>query len=209
MNRFRRAIRRILAAPLMLAMGAMEDIDMEELSRAVDRRVARAEAAVLKDYFAQHGIEGEEAEKAAEDYHAARRRTSPDSEELKQLRERAENAERTAAQAQASAQTLVQMARMGVPESSEQDVLLLVSAQLENSEDKGRDAVRAAVDAVLARLPGLTERPVSSGSRGSFPRQDDGASVWQTQLDRARASGDNAAAVGIITAAAQKGVTLR
>jgi len=193
----------------MLAVRAIEDIDMDELTRAVDKRVARAESAVLRDYFAQHGLEGEEAERAAEDYRVRRRSMMPESDETKQLRQRAEQAEKAAEQARVSAETLVQMARMGVPEECAQDVGILVSARLESSEDKGIKAVREAVDAVLARFPGLTGQPYSSGSRGSYPRQDDGVSVWQNQLDRARASGDNAAAVGIITAAAQKGITLR
>ncbi len=210
MNKFIRILRKIIIAPAVLALGAVEGIDMDELTRAVDRRTARAEAAVLRDYFAQHGLEGDEAEQAAEEYRARRRETAADSETVRAMRERAETAEKSAQKAQVSAQTLVQMARMGVPESCEQDVLLLVSAQLEKSEKQDSEAVRSAVETVLARLPGLAEgRPVSSGSRGSFPRQDGGVSIWQAQLDRARASGDNAAAVGIINAASQKGIALR
>lgn len=199
------ALKKGLALPLTFAMRALEDIDMDELTRAVDRRTARAEAAVLKDYFAQHGIEGEEAERAAEDYQSKRREAAADTE---RLRKRAEDAEKAAQQSRISAEALVQLARLGVPESCEQDMLLLVSAQLEKSEDKSSDAVKAAVESVLARVPSLGGA-MSSGSRGGFPRRNDGASVWQSQLDRARALGDNAAAVGIITAAAEKGVALR
>lgn len=210
MKKFISTFKRILTAPLALMLASMDDIDMEELSRAVDKRVARAEAAVLRDYFAQHGLEGEEAEQAAESYRSMRRSAQPDGETLKKLRERAENAELSAAKAKTSAEALVHMARMGVPESCTQDVLLLTCAELEKSEDKGADAVKEAVSAVIARLPGLAEgQNYSSGSRGSFPRQNDGAAIMQHQLDEARASGDNAAAVKIISSAAAKGINLR
>jgi len=210
MKKFISTFKKILTAPLALMLASIDDIDMEELSRAVDKRVARAEAAVLRDYFAQHGLEGEEAEQAAESYRSMRRSEQPDGETLKKLRERAENAELSAAQAKTSAEALVHMTRMGVPESCAQDVLLLACAELEKSEDKSAEAVKEAVSAVIARLPMLAEdRNYSSGSRGSFPRQNDAAAVMQHQLDEARASGDNAAAVKIISSAAAKGINLR
>ena len=210
MKKFISTLRRIFTAPLALMLASIDDIDMEELTRAVDKRVARAEAAVLRDYFAQHGLEGEDAERAEESYREKRRAAQPDGEALKKLRERAENAELSAAKAKTSAEALVHMARLGVPESCTEDVLLLASTQLEKSEDKSPEAVREAVSAVVARLPGLAEnRNFSSGSRGSFPRQNDSASLMQHQLDEARASGDNAAAVKIISSAAAKGINLR
>lgn len=210
MKRFISTFRRILTAPLALMLASIDDIDIEELSRAVDKRVARAEAAVLRDYFAQHGLEGEEAEQAAESYREKRRAAQPDGEILKKLRQRAEAAELSAEKAKTSAEALVHMARMGVPESCAQDILLLTCAELEKSEDKSAEAVREAVGAVVARLPMLAEgQNLSSGSRGGFPRHNDSVSVMQHQLDEARASGDNAAAVKIISTAAAKGINLR
>lgn len=215
MKKFISTLKRIFTAPLALMLASIDDIDIEELSRAVDKRVARAEAAVLRDYFAQHGLEGEEAEQAAESYRERRRAAQPDGEAVRKLRERAENAELSAAKTKTSAEALVQMARMGVPESCADDVLLLTNAELEKSEDKSAKAVRAAVSAVIARLPGLAESNIANGnnfslgSRGSFPRQNDSASLMQHQLDKARASGDNAAAVKIISSAAAKGINLR
>lgn len=209
MKKFYSTLIRVLALPLISAAGALGDIDYDELSRAVDKRVARVESAVMKDYFAQHGLSEDEAEQAADSFREKRKAAAADSEVSAALRERAEKAEAAAENARTSAEMLVQMARMGVPESCAEDVLLLTRAQLEKSEDKSSEAVREAVGAVIARLPGLAAGQLSSGSRGSFPRQDDGAAVWQHQLDRARASGDNAAAVGIIAAAAKNGISLR
>ena len=209
MKKFYSMLIRAFALPLISAAGALSDINYDELSRAVDKRIARAEAAVMKDYFAQHGLNEDEAEQAADSYREKRKAAAADNEVSAALRERAEKAEAAAEKARTSAEMLVQMARMGVPESCAEDVLLLTRAQLEKSEDRSSEAVREAVGAVIARLPGLAGGQLSSGSRGSFPRQDDGAAVWQHQLDRARASGDNAAAVSIIASAAKNGISLR
>ena len=214
-NEIRKFFRRLLTAPLCLC-AVLDDADMDILVGAVEKRTARAEAAVLRDYFAQHGIEGEEAEQAAEEYRRRVKEKHPDPAALDQLRQRAEAAEQEAVRAGVTAEARVQLARLGVPERHCADALLLASEELEAARQNGGDpeAVRSALEAVVARLPGLAE-PMGSqagttaGARGNFPRMDDAALTFQQSLDRARAAGDNAAAVGIITAAAAKGIALR
>lgn len=214
-NEIRKFFRRLLTAPLALC-AVLDDADMDILMGAVEKRTARAEAAVLRDYFAQHGIEGEEAEQATEQYRQRVKEKVPDPALLEQLRNRAEWAEQEAVKAGVTAEARVQLARLGVPERHSADVLLLASEELEAARKNGGDpeAVRAALEAVVARLPGLAE-PIGSptgttaGARGNFPRKSDAAATFQSSLDRARAAGDNAAAVSIITAAAAKGIALR
>ena len=214
-NEIRKFFRRLLTAPLALC-AVLDDADMDILMGAVEKRTARAEAAVLRDYFAQHGIEGEEAEQAAEQYRQRAREKNPDPAQLEQLRQRAEQAEQEVIRAGVTAEARVQLARLGIPERHSADVLLLASKELEAAQQNGGDpeAVRAALEAVVARLPGLAEPAGSpagttAGARGNFPRTDDAALTYQHSLDRARAAGDNAAAVSIITAAAAKGIALR
>ncbi len=214
-NELRRFFRRVLTAPLAMC-AVLDDSDLDILKGAVEKRTARAEAAVLRDYFAQHGIEGEQAELAAEEYRQRVKRDIPDPAELENLRRRAEQAEQNAVKAGVAAEARVQLARLGVPERHSADALLLASEELKAAEQNGGDpeAVRQALEAVVARLPGLAEPSGSgagttAGARGNFPRQDDAALTYQHSLDKARAAGDNAAAVGIITAAAAKGIALR
>lgn len=208
-------LRRLLVAPFALC-AVLDNDETELLLKAVEKRTARAEAAVLRDFFAQRGLEGEQLEQAEEQFRQIRREREPDAGQLEQLRLMAQNAEEKARKAQVSAEARVQMARLGIPERHSADVLLLASRELEQAEKDGGDseAVRHALEAVVARLPGLAEPSGSpsgttAGAKGNFPRQNDAASVMQSSLDRARAAGDNATAVGIITAAAQKGITLR
>ncbi len=212
---FRNFLRRLLLAPLSLC-AVLDDADMDILMGAVDKRTARAEAAVLRDYFAQHGIEGEELEQATEQSRRKRREAIPESEELTQLRSRVKQAEEDALKAGVTAEARVQLALLGVPERHSADVLLLASKELDAARQNGGDpeAVRRALESVVARLPGLAEPSGSAagttaGARGNFPRQNDAALSFQQSLDRARAAGDNAAAVSIITAAAAKGIALR
>lgn len=214
-DELRRFFRRVLTAPLAMC-AVLDDTDLDILKGAVEKRTARAEAAVLRDYFAQHGIEGEQAELAAEEYRQRVKRDLPDPAELDNLRRRAEEAEQNAVRAGVTAEARVQLARLGVPERHSADALLLASEELKAAEQNGGDpeAVRQALEAVVARLPGLAEPTGSvagttAGARGNFPRQDDAALTYQHSLDKARAAGDNAAAVGIITAAAAKGIALR
>ena len=174
----------------------------------------RAENAVIRDYIAQLGVEGEEAEQAAEEFRRARREAQPDEDELRRLRDRAERAESETARVRVESEAKVQLHLLGVPERNAEDVLLLAASGLERarSEGGGAEAVREAVQAVIARLPALVqdEHPAySAGRPGNYPRQDDGQALLQHKLEQARASGDNAAAVAIITSAAEQGVTLR
>lgn len=218
MRKFSRFLMRLFTAPLALALSAAGELDMDELFRIVDKRVARAENAVVRDYLAQHGLEGEEAEQAEERYHAARRAALPDPEEIRQLRRRTAEAETAARHATVDAEARVQLERLGVPERSHADVLLLAGKDLQRAYDgETGDAdsvqlVREALEAVTARIPGLGSRAeagISAGSRGNFPRQENAALVWQQQLDRARAAGDNAGAVRVINSAAERGIALR
>ncbi|MBQ9993972.1 MAG: hypothetical protein IJP17_04610 [Clostridia bacterium] len=208
-----RFVRRILLAPITLMLRALDDFDADELIRIVDKRSARAESAVLRDYFAQHGIEGEDADRAAELYRDKRRERTPDAQTLGELRRRAESAEREASRARLNAEARVQMARLGIAEQYAEDVLLLASKDLQAAEQNDGDpeAVRAALQSVIDRLPSLAapQQGITAGMRGNFPRGEDTASSLQHQLDKARAAGDNATAVSIITGAASKGIQLR
>lgn len=215
-NVLHRVLSRALAAPLFGLMRTVDDVDMDELSRIVEKRVRRAENAVIRDYLAQCGVEGDDAERVTEQYRQRAREAQPDMAEVAQLRERAENAERAARQAAVDAEARVQLERLGVPARNHADVLLLAKSELQAAQsgdtEDGAEAVRSAIQSVVERIPGLTAQgapTASAGSRGNFPRQEDAALSFRHQLDSARAAGDNAAAIGIINSAAEKGIALR
>lgn len=202
-----RILKRLLFAPIAACCGALADIDGEELTRIVEKRTARAETAVLRDYFAQHGVEGEEAEEAMEEFRRKRKAAQPSQEQISALRERAEKAEMAAKKTEIQTQAKLAMMKLGVDSEHFEDVMTLVEKELGDIADS--DGITAAVEAVLTRLPGFSsQRGYSAGSRGNFPRTDS-FSVLQQQLDAARTAGNNAAAVSIISHAAAKGIRLR
>lgn len=226
-NRFTHALKRALTAPLALMMSTAADagepadipeipeLDFAELGRIVDKRLQRAENAVVRDYLAQHGVEGEAADEAAKRFREERRAAMPDDGELERLRVRVAEAEATARKAAVDAEAQVQLERLGVPERNRADVLTLARDAMQpaydgGSAEDGAKAVREAIGAVVARLPGLTApRAEGAGSRGNFPRQEDAPASFRRRLEQARADGDTAAAVSVISSAAENGIILR
>lgn len=236
MNSF---FKRILTMPLALLSPAVatipDDLDFEALGRMVDNRTARAERGVLRDYFAQHGVEGDDMAEAEQQYRRMRSEKQPDAQTFEQLRSRCGEAEKRARDAVIDSAARVRMARLGVDDELADDILLLARARLErdgslSAADDGEASglICDAVADVLGRLPrtvpGTAHDPEHEphtqnaaarnpdaffGSAGSFPRNNDGHASFQQQLDRMRASGDNAAAVALINAAAEKGIFLR
>ena len=219
-------IKRILTAPLALLCPALciagDDIDFEALGRMVDSRVARAERGVLRDYFAQRGLEREDAALAEERYRELRKASHPDAEQLNAARRRCGEAERRLRELGADSAARVRMARLGVDDDIADDVLVLARRQLErdgitlsDDEREAAESMKKAVDAVLGRLPQLARAHtggadgIGSGSTGNFPRNGGGQDILQRQLDSLRAAGDTASAVALINAAAEKGITLR
>ncbi len=218
MRMIRKLIRKMLVLPVIGAIPAESGVDMEELGRIVRERTARAEKSVLKDYFAQLGLNEEQAKEAEKAYKAAKSSEAPTKEQLAAAEERAKSAEKTARQAQLGAEARVQMALLGVREECFSDVLRLA---FDNAPANGEereltaDEVRQAVEAVIERVPSFaagafnTSAGISAGTPGRFPRGSSAVESYRQQLNRAREVHDNALAAAIISQAAEKGIVLR
>ncbi len=207
----KKLIKKMLVLPVI---GIHSDVDMDELSRIVKERTARAERSVLKDYFAQLGLDEEQAKEAENAYKAAKNSMVPTKEQLAAAEERAVSAEKSARKAQTGAEARVQMALLGVREECFSDVLKLAAEGLDKAgetETVNPEEVRRAIEAVIERIPSFAgEAPaVSTGAAGRFPRGNSAAESYRQQLNRAREKHDNAAAASIISQAAEKGITLR
>ncbi len=204
----------MLVLPLIGAHGGESAVDMEELGRIVRERTARAERSVLRDYFAQLGLNEDQAKEAEEAYRAAKNNTTPTKEQLEAAEERAKSAEKTARHAQNAAEARVQMALLGVREEFFADVLKLADEGLSEAgegEAPDADRVRRAIEKVIERVPSFIggEVSISTGTAGRFPRGNSVAESYRQQLNRAREMHDNASAAAIISQAAEKGINLR
>ena len=205
----RKIFGRLLSLPLSLFTGALSDIDHDELSRIVSRRVARAENAVLRDYAAQHGLEGEEADAMMEEFRRRKSESQPSAEEVHRLRTAVRQAESRALKEAGRAGAQLALERLGVLEQHREDVLRLAAEDIDSAAGDG-EQIMSAVQAVVDRMPFVTKGAGGSGAgqAGNFPRSG-AADILQQQLDNARGAGDNALAVAIISDAASRGISLR
>lgn len=214
--RMKKLLKTIFLLPVLPILGAGADglVDMTELSRIVDERTARAENAVMKDYFAQLGLSDEQKAKAAKDYRAFKKAQTPTDEQLAEAKQQAAAAKLSAKRAKADAEAKVQMALLGVREECFPDVLTLASGALEtaySADEPDSAEIRCAIESVIDRVPSFTDggTMATTGSPGRFPRSSGAADSYMQRLNRARQIGDNAAAASIISQAASVGINLR
>ena len=216
MRMIKKLLKTIFLLPVLPILSAGVDglVDMTELSRIVDERTARAENAVLKDYFSQLGLSDDQKAKAAKDYRAYRKAQTPTDEQLAAAKQEAAAAKLTARKAGADAEARVQMALLGVREECFGDVMTLAAGALEAvcADDEIDSAgIRSAIENVIDRVPSFTDggSVATTGSPGRFPRSSGVADSYKQRLSRARELGDNAAAAAVISQAAAVGVSLR
>lgn len=210
MNAFlRKLLSKALLAPFGLFTGALADIDHDELARIVSRRVARAENAVLRDYAAQHGLEGEELDAMCEEFRRRRAESQPTAEEVHRLRTAVRQAESRALREAGRAGAQLALEKLGVLERHREDVLRLAAEDIDAAAGDG-EQIMTAVQAVVDRMPFVLRGAggMGAGQSGNFPRAD-AADVLRQQLEDARSAGDNALAVAIISDAAKRGINLR
>ena len=205
----RKILSKLLFAPLSAFTGALSDIDHDELSRIVSRRVARAENAVLRDYAAQHGLEGEELDAMMDEYRRRKSESTPSADEVHRLRTAVRQAEAKALREAGRAGAQLALERLGVLEQHREDVLSLAQQDIDSAAGDS-EQIMSAVQAVVDRMPFVTKGQGGSdaGRAGNFPRSG-AADIYQQQLDDARGAGDNALAVAIISDAARRGISLR
>lgn len=207
MNIIRKLLRTLLLLPVLPVIGAAE-VDNDELFRIVSERTARAENAVLKDYFAQKGLDEEQSRAARDEFEKHKKTLLPDRKELAEMRRALDEAHSTEKKLSAAADAKVHMALRGVRPECFSDVLRLAQPEIDAALS-GEGTVEDAVDGVLRRIPGLTGEKLSTGSAGNFPRADTAEGDMRRQLERARERHDNIAAAALISRAAEKGINLR
>lgn len=206
-----RFLKTLIRMPLCIMLGAIGDIDEDELFRAIEKRRARAERAVIRDYLSQHEVEGEQAEEAMESLTEKMRKRRPSSERISELEQRAKTAEEQLEKTRFDYKLRDMLAEKGVVGRNANDAVTLALSELTAEQGKDISALSKALDAVIERLPSLTSAnaAASTGAKGDHPRTGDTHSYWQQRLETARRTGDNAAAVKILTEAAQNGILLR
>lgn len=193
------------------------EFNREELEQLVSRKLALAERSVVRAYLNKCSDDPEEIETAIEEFISSRAEHGVQalSQQLEESLNTRNQLEKLVAEKCFELAVNSAVYSLGVKNEFCEDVKLLASHAItaESSQEDITQAVASVVERIPAFLNDSSEpssiKPDFAGHRGNFARKEDSAALLQNRLNSARASGDNALSVAIISEAAELGVSLR
>lgn len=196
------------------------EFDREALESLLAQKLERAERAIVRNYLTKCGVSSVDVTAMVDEFVSTRAQhnAAAIAAELDGARQTIAELEDKVREQEIDFAVRDAMLNAGVKSEHYADVRKLAAEGINSAlNDEGQidtDAVNSAVAEVIARIPafvGNTQRVVSGfiGSRGNFARNDDSASVLKNRLNSARAAGNNALSVSIISEAAEMGISLR
>lgn len=196
------------------------EFDREALDTLLNQKLERAERAIVRNYLTKCGISGGELNEHTDSIIAERSQNAVGiAAELDSARQTIAELEGRIAEQQLEFAVSGAMSELCVKREHYDDVKILaaekISAAVDTSGGVDSEAVRGAIADVIRRIPTFAESTQQNGSAGftghmgNFARNDDGAAVMKNRLNSARAAGNNALSVSIISEAAAMGISLR
>lgn len=196
------------------------EFDREALENLLNQKLARAERAIVRNYLTKCGASSIDVTAMVDEFISARAQhnESAIAAELDSARQTIAELEGKVREQEIAFAVRDAMLNIGVKNEHYADVRKLASEEINAAVDEDgkidADAVNSAIAGIVARIPafvGNTQRTASgfTGSRGNFARSDDSASMLKNRLNSARAAGNNALSVSIISEAAEMGISLR
>lgn len=196
------------------------EFDREALDTLLNQKLERAERAIVRNYLTKCGISGGELNEHTDSIIAERSQNAVGiAAELDSARQTIAELEGRIAEQQLEFAVSGAMSELCVKREHYDDVKILaaekISAAVDTSGGVDSEAVRGAIADVIRRIPTFAESIQQNGSAGftghmgNFARNDDGAAVMKNRLNSARAAGNNALSVSIISEAAAMGISLR
>lgn len=196
------------------------EFDREALDTLLNQKLERAQRAIVRNYLTKCGVGGGEIGERIESIIAERGQNAVDiAAELESARQTIAELEGRIAEQRLEFAVSGAMSEFGVKPEHYDDVRLLaadkISAAADSSGEVDCEAVRSAIADVIRRIPTFAEDTQRSGAAGftghmgNFARNDDGAAIMKNRLNSARAAGNNALSVSIISEAAAMGISLR
>lgn len=197
------------------------EFDREALEALLNQKLERAEKSIVRNYLTKCGVSGDDVIAMTDEFISERAQHSATAAaaELECARQTIAELEGRVREQEIDFVVRDAMLNAGVKSEHYADVRKLAAEGINSAlNDEGQidtDAVNSAVAEVIARIPmfvgEIQNNNVSgfTGSRGNFARNDDSASVLKNRLNSARAAGNNALSVSIISEAAEMGISLR
>lgn len=196
------------------------EFDREALDTLLNQKLERAERSIVRNYLTKCGVGGGEIGERTESIIAERRQNAVGiAAELESARQTIAELEGRIAEQRLEFTVSGAMSELGVKREHYDDVKLLaadkINAAADSSGEVDCEAVRSAIADVISRIPAFAEDTQRgsaagfTGHMGNFARNDDGAAIMKNRLNSARAAGNNALSVSIISEAAAMGISLR
>lgn len=196
------------------------EFDREALETLLNQKLERAERAIVRNYLTKCGISCVEATAMVDEIVSTRaeHNAAAIAAELDSARQTIAELEGRVREQEIDFAVRDAMINMSVRSEHYDDVRKLADEKINSAvNDDGQvdaNAVNSAIADIVARIPAFVEDTRSgaasfTGRMGNFARKDDGAVVLKNRLNSARAAGNNALSVSIISEAAAMGISLR
>lgn len=204
------------------------DFDRETLDNLIGQKLERAERAIIRNYLKDCGMEGEEISEHVNSIIEERaHKNTVITSELEKARGVISELEGKIRQQSIGFAVREIMDKLGVKKELYNDVRLLAADGINSAVDSDgvvdTSAVQSAITAVINRIPSVAENSAESdsdnaaafekatytGAMGNFARNNDSSALMKNRLNSARAAGNNALSVSIISEAASMGISLR
>jgi hypothetical protein len=204
------------------------DFDRIELNSLLNQKLEKAERAIIRNYLKDCGVGSDEiAERVNSIIEERSQSNSNISAELERAQGVISQLEERIRQQSVGFAVREILNQLGVKKELCNDVKLLaaegINAAVDSDGVVDTAAVHSAIAAVIDRIPSVAETSADTGANsdsaqhsetytgniGNFARNNDSATLMKNRLNSARATGNNALSVSIISEAASMGISLR
>lgn len=206
------------------------EFDKEALDNLLNQKLESAERAIIRNYLKECGVGNDEISERVNYIIEERAQSNADvTSELEHARNVISDLESRIREQSVGFAVSEIMSQLGVKKELYNDVKLLAAESINaavNSEGVvDTAAVHSAIAAIIDRIPSIaahspdtgtesdgthnSESLTFTGKMGNFARNNDSAALMKNRLNSARAAGNNALSVSIISEAASMGISLR
>ncbi len=196
------------------------EFDRDTLEALLNQKLERAERAIVRNYLTRCGISCVDATAMVDEIVSTRAQHNAAAieAELDNARQTIAELQNCIKKQQIEFAVKDAMINAGVRSEHYDDVRKLADDAINSAVgDDGQvdtNVVNSAIADVIARIPSFsddTQRGITgfTGRKGNFARKDDGTALMKNRLNSARAAGNNALSVSIISEAAAMGISLR
>lgn len=206
------------------------EFDKEALNNLLNQKLESAERAIIRNYLKECGVGSDEISERVNSIIEDRAQGNAGvTSELEHARNVISDLENRIREQSVGFAVREIMSQLGVKKELYNDVKLLAAESINAAVDSegvvDTSALHSAITSIIDRIPSVVEHSSDTGTdsdvthnsksltftgkMGNFARNNDSAALMKNRLNSARAAGNNALSVAIISEAASMGISLR